>query len=79
MSATQIPKKRIFNTKIEIDKSSGENTCKTDLTEDEMECIPGDLKFIGWGNHDLPQAVCQDENAPRNMKRTAKYKVCDCD
>lgn len=70
--------KNNFNAKVEIDASSGENICKTDITDDEMECIPGDLKFIGWGSHDLPSGICQDESAPRNKERSAKYKVCEC-
>ena len=67
-----------FNTKVEINESNGENQCKVDITNDEMDCIPGDIKFMGWDNHDLPTGICSDEEAPRNKERTAKYKTCDC-
>lgn len=67
-----------FNTKVEIKESNGENQCKVDITNDEMDCIPGDIKFIEWGSHNLPSGICNDEEAPRNKERTAKYKTCDC-
>ena len=68
-----------YKTKVTIEESeSGENQCKTDITGDELECIPGDLKFIEWTDHNLPTGVCSDETAPKKVIRKAKYKQCEC-
>lgn len=67
-----------FGVKVEIDSSSGENRCSTDISDEDMDCIPGDLKFIGWGDSNLPIGICQDESAPRDKERTAKYAICEC-
>jgi len=65
-------------TKIEVDAETGENVCKAQDINQEMECITGDLMFIGFEDVTLQNAVCQDESAPTNVVRKAKYKTCEC-
>lgn len=67
-----------FGVKVEIDSSSGENRCASDISDEEMDCIPGDISFLGWGESDLPIGICQDESAPRDKERTARYAICEC-
>jgi len=66
---------RVINT---VDSDS-EGMCKLGLmTDADAECMPGDLMFTGFSNSSLSKAICQDETAPRNVARTANYKVCNC-
>jgi hypothetical protein len=67
-----------FGVKVEIDSSSGENRCASDISDEEMDCIPGDITFLGWGESNLPIGICQDEEAPRDRERTARYAICEC-
>ena len=64
---------------IEKDENTGENICKVITNnKDEIECIPGDMKFIGFEDADVVEAVCQGETPSGNKERKVKYKVCDC-
>ena len=56
--------------------SEGEKTCQV-ADIDEPQCLTGDIRFIGFGDVELSNAVCQDEN-PTSKNREAKYQVCEC-
>lgn len=61
------------------DEEAGEgNSCKAIDLDEEQECMPGDLKFIGFKDSVLQNAVCQDETPRQNVSREAEYKVCEC-
>ena len=64
---------------IEKDPNTGENICKVvTKNKDEIECIPGDIKFAGFEDADIAESVCQDETPSGAKERKVKYKVCDC-
>ena len=46
--------------------------------KDEIECITGDIKFVGFEDADIAESVCQDETPSGAKERKVKYKVCDC-
>ena len=60
------------------EKEEDKTICDEIVTEDEMECIPGDIKFTGWGVAPLKDAICDTDEPERNVEREAKYKVCEC-
>ena len=60
------------------EKEEDETICDEIVTEDEMECIPGDIKFTGWGSVLLEESICDTDTPKKNVEREAKYKVCDC-
>ena len=60
------------------EKEEDETICDEIVTEDEMECIPGDIKFTGWGNVILEESICDTDTPKKNVEREAKYKICDC-
>ncbi len=64
--------------KIEVDEETGENICKVVDSEEGLECIQGDLMFIGFSDVEIVNAVCQDEKPDSNKEIDANYKVCDC-
>ena len=59
------------------ENADGEKVCNVN-DNDELECMPGDLKFVGFEDVTLQNAVCQDETPKQNVERIAKYKVCNC-
>lgn len=60
------------------EKEEDETICDELVTEDEMECIPGDIKFTGWGDVILEESICDTDTPKGNVEREAKYKICDC-
>jgi len=55
-----------------------DNACNiTTYGSEELECIPGDLEFTGWGDVNIPAAVC-DAGDFKPEKRDANYRVCEC-
>jgi len=63
------------------EEEGDENICDLGgLEKEDMECIPGDLMFSGFGDENINDTVCDDEQdkLPKNVQREARYKVCNC-
>jgi hypothetical protein len=54
-----------------------DNACNiTTYGSEELECIPGDLEFTGWGEEKIPETVCDAGFGVE--KRNANYRTCEC-
>ena len=49
----------------------------TFISDNDLDCITGDLRFDGLGDTDLKNAVCIGQQKS-NVEATAKYSVCEC-
>ena len=56
--------------------SSGGKVCKTGIARDDMECIPGDIKFIGFEDLSVNKDSCVSDLD--DLERKAKYSECEC-
>ena len=56
--------------------SSGGRVCKTGIAKDDMECIPGDIKFIGFEDLSVNKDSCVSDLD--DLERKAKYSECEC-
>jgi len=73
--------KEEWEKEITKEEEGDENICDLGgLEKEDMECIPGDLMFSGFGDENINDTVCDDEQdkLPKNVQREARYKVCNC-
>ena len=58
--------------------TDSEGYCRN-INADEMQCMPGDLRFTGFGNvSGLNKSYCQGTTLPSNVERKANYQSCEC-
>ncbi len=63
----------------EVDSETGENVCNIgDFGDSDPECMPGDIKFGGFGGINMSNYICATDTPASNVARTAKYKTCEC-
>ena len=75
-----------YNVKPTIDVTTEGKTvkvCKPKMAEDNMQCIDGDLAFLGFSNITVSPFVCYSDKAEiirifYEKSRKAKYKECEC-
>ena len=71
-----------WNAKRDNTESIGDVCNLGGLSQEDLECIPGDMMFSGFGEvYGIKNAVCNDEQdkLPKDVERVANYKTCNCE
>lgn len=60
------------------DPPTTDNVCPSITTDEDNECINGDMMYMGDEDITIQNKVCTGTTPPSNVSKKVNYKVCEC-